>query len=468
MFQTKLRTVAALLSIAVLVGSASFVFAQDELKGKDLRWMEEDVAALITEQEIQIYQAISKDDRKLFKEIFWSRRDTNPATEDNEFEKDFERRRKEADKQFKAKGRKGYATDMGMVFLLLGEPASKDGSTWVYDANPQKGIPSGLTIKFNGTDMEKSKDVVDALALVKERHVANQMVQYIRNLEGQLLEPRKTDPNAPGSLILTALRETKTASTDVPFETSIAFFRAASGSIYIPVLYEVDGDSLTWTGDSAAITAFGLVENADGAPIYQFEEPAQISKANDGRTLYEVPVQLQPGNYKLYIGIRDNTTGTAGTKITDLVVPDYYANELVASSVLVYNQAQQVVEPAGTPGHAFQFGPVQFQPAVHFKMEDTIGVFAFIYGMGRDASGEANLTGQFIFFKDGERKGATREQPLKANAEQAIVSTEIQFVQLKNFMPGNYKLQIKVKDKILNKTLTEEVEFVLTGDAPTQ
>jgi hypothetical protein len=69
---------------------------------------------------------------------------------------------------------------------------------------------------------------------------------------------------------------------------------------------------------------------------------------------------------------------------------------------------------------------------------------------------------------DGERKGATREQPLKATEEQAIVSTEIEFSSLKNFVPGNYKLQVKIKDKILNKTLTEEVEFVLKGDSPTQ
>jgi GWxTD domain-containing protein len=468
MFQTKLRTVAALVSIAVLVGSASFVFAQDELKGKDLRWMEEDVAALITQEEINIYQAIAKDDRKLFREIFWSRRDTNPATDDNEFEKDFESRRKQADKQFKANKVKGYATDMGIVWLLLGEPASKEGSTWVYNANPDMGIPDGLTIKFNGNTMEASQDVVDALELVKQRHITNQMIQYVRNLEGKLLEPRKTDPNSPSNLILTALRETQTPSSDIPFETQIAYFRASAGSIYIPILYELDGNALTWNGDKTAITAFGMVENEQGFPIYQYEEPDEIAKANDGRTLYDVPVQLQPGKYKLYVGVRDNTTSAAGTQIIDLDVPDFYASELIASSVLVYNHAEQVVEPAGTPGHSFQFGPVQFQPADQFVMEDTIGVFAFIYGMGRDASGNADLTGQFIFTMDGERKGATREQPLKATEEQAIVSTEIEFASIKAFVPGNYKLQIKVKDKITNKTLTEEVEFVLTGNAPTQ
>ena len=59
-------------------------------------------------------------------------------------------------------------------------------------------------------------------------------------MEGRLLEPRKIDPNSPANKILTALRETKATSSDVPFETSFAFFRATEGSIYIPILYEID------------------------------------------------------------------------------------------------------------------------------------------------------------------------------------------------------------------------------------
>jgi GWxTD domain-containing protein len=469
MFQAKLRTVASLLVVAMLVGSASFMLAQEELKGKDLRWMEEDVAALITAQEVNIYRSIAKDDRKLFREIFWARRDTNPATEDVEFEKDFERRRKQADKQFKVKGRKGYATDKGIVFLLLGEPNTKEGSaqaeTWVYNPDAQRGIPEGLTIKFNGVNMEKTPEVEEAIALVRSRYIANPTMLYARNLEGRLLEPRSIDPNSPSNQILTALRETKTTSSDVPFETSISYFRASEGSIYIPIMYDLDGDSLSWNGEVTQITAFGIVETMEGNPIYQFEELATLSKVTDGRTLFELPVQLQPGKYKLYIGVRDNTSGTAGTMIQDLEVPDYYANELVVSSVVVYNSAEQVEGTPGTPGHAYQFGPVKFQPAVNFNQQDTFGIFFFVYGLGRDDGGNSDVTGQYIFYQDGERKGATKEEVLQANEEQAVGNAEIP---LSSFEPGNYKIQVKVKDKIRNKVLLEEVEFVIAGEATTQ
>jgi hypothetical protein len=230
-------------------------------------------------------------------------------------------------------------------------------------------------------------------------------------------------------------------------------------------MYEMDGDSLSWNGEITTITAFGIVENAKGTPIYQFEEPATVSKVDDGRTLFEVPIQLQPGTYKLYVGVRDNTSGTAGTKIVDLEVPDYYANELAVSSVVVYNIAEQVEGIPGTPGHAFQFGPVKFQPATNFQTQDTFGLFFFVYGMGRDEAGNANITGQYIFYKDGERKGATKEGVLQANEAQAVGNAEIP---LASFEPGKYKIQVKIKDKVRNKILLEEVEFVIGAESTTQ
>ena len=61
MFRLTFRTVAPLLLFALLFGFAGAVQAQEvnnELKGKDLRWLEEEVAPIITAEEINIYRAI--------------------------------------------------------------------------------------------------------------------------------------------------------------------------------------------------------------------------------------------------------------------------------------------------------------------------------------------------------------------------------------------------------------------------
>ena len=471
MFRLTSRTVAPLLLFALLFGFAGAVQAQDvdnELKGKDLRWLEEEVAPIITTEEIDIFRAIDKDDRKLFKEIFWSRRDPQPKTKDNEFEDTFKQRRKTAEKQYQAGGMKGYATDMGKVFILLGTPTSTEGSgpdaTWHFDPNPKAGLPDGLTLKFAGGRLEATEDVQKILELARNRLVTNPTVMYVRSMEGRLLEPRKSDPNSPANQVLTALRETKATAADVPFEATFAYFRAAAGQIYVPILYEIDDSTLTWQGDTSNVAVFGLVENTEGVPIYQFDEPTQLKKATDGRTLAEVPIQLQPGKYTLYTGVRDDQTATAGTKILELEVPDFFAGDLGMSSVVVYNHAQETAEQAGVPGHAFQFGTVKFQPAYHFTKEENIGFFFFIYGLG-SVGGAPNITGQYIFYLDGARKGATKEEPLQANEEQAVGNAEIP---LDGFEPGTYKMRIKITDHVLNKSLNEEIEFVVAGAAETQ
>jgi GWxTD domain-containing protein len=472
MFQISLRALVPSLLVVLLMGSLAAAQSDNELSKKDKKWLEEEVGAIITAHEIKIFTDIDKDDRKLFKKIFWSRRDPNPASKDNEFEKAFERNAKQADKQYKVKGMKGSATDMGKVFCLLGPPSRVEGdaqaATWVYDPNPQLGLPDGVTIQFQANRMVPSEDLEKDLERARTRNISNPTVMY-SIVEGRLLEPRGDfDPNSPANQILAALRESKATSSDVPFETTIAFFRASEGSIYIPILFEVDEASLTWQGDSADFTVFGSVENTDGFTIYQFEEPAKVKKSSDGRTLFEVPMQLVPGQYKLYLGVRDNPSATAGTQITDLEVPDYFSGELVLSSVVDYNQGKEVTEQAGTPGQAFQFGKVKFQPTRIFTKQDAIGLFFFLYGLGVDDNGKPNVTGQYVFYRGSQKKGQTGVEALPADANQSVGNAEIP-LSISNFdEPGDWRMHIIVKDKVLNKTLTTDVEFVLEGESETQ
>lgn len=474
MSQRNLRRLVPTLLVALSVGFTAAAQSDNELSKNDKKWLDQEVGALVTAQEIKIFTDIDKDDRKLFKKIFWSRRDPNPASKDNEFKKEFERRVKQANKEYKVKGMKGSATDMGKIFCLLGAPGRVEGdtqaATWVYDPNPQHGIPDGLTLQFKANRMVQTEDLDKALERAKTRNIANATVMYSRDMEGRLMEPRGSfDPASPANQILAALRETKAASLDVPFETTIAFFRASEGSIYIPIQFEVDEAPLTWQGDSTDLTVFGSVENTDGFTIYQFEEPAKVSKTNDGRTLFEVPVQLMPGRYKLYLGVRDNPSSTAGTQITDIEVPDYFSGDLVMSTVVLFNKDERVKEPPGTPGHAFQLGANKFQPTRKFSKKDSLNLVFHVYGIGVDASGKSNITGQQIFSRNGKLKGKTSDNPLQVTPDGLAGGQASIALNLPNFdQPGKWKVQVKVTDHILSKTLTQDVEFVLEGETVIQ
>ena len=76
----------------MLLGLALALGAQ-ELDKDDEGWLEREVAAIITQEETELFRSLSRDeDRDLFRDIFWSRRDPTPGTSENEFQRDYEER----------------------------------------------------------------------------------------------------------------------------------------------------------------------------------------------------------------------------------------------------------------------------------------------------------------------------------------------------------------------------------------
>ena len=514
MFNRRLRA----LAFFSLIGFAATGLAQDKLSKGDKKWLEKEVAPIITKQEIAMFQQISKDDRKLFKELFWMRRDYDRGTQENEFRKGYEARVGAADKNFKTRGTKGSESDMGKIFLLIGTPSQQqrggsadtgglespdtgggggpggadpggggpggaepgggntgfsenrgrgDSSrtTWVYDPNPQLGIPDGLTVEFRrqaqfGFRLANESDVAERLERIKERLITNPGINYARDEKGRLRKPDdRFDPNSPAKLLLASLRETGEISTDIGFAVKPIFFQSDDGQIFIPV------DVVISEGLSTEnVTVFGSVENADGFEIYQFEEPATVSKTKEGKHAYELPLQFPPGLYTLYIGLLDESQ-VHGTQIIDLEVPDFDSGEFNISSMLLFSTAEQTGDELAQFGNAFLLGGYHFTPKremVYTTKEQFSGVFnAYNFGVEGD---KPQLTVQVRFFKDGQNRGSTQEEPfMLQNAEMALTIFDIP-LDIPNFKdPGAYQIEVHVMDKVKGERLKEEFEIVIEG-----
>jgi GWxTD domain-containing protein len=506
---------AASLAAVALASAAWAALAQEKLNKADKNWMDNEVGAIITAQEKATFQEINKDDRKLFKELFWMRRDFNPMTSENEFQKDYQVRLKAADENFKGRGQKGSESDPGRIFLLLGapsrqergsrestgggatdRPASQTGGadpgtgeepggaapgladfgggggdsqflTWIYDPNPDLGIPNGLTVQFRqqsefGYRLVSNDELSKQLERVKERLVSNPSVNYARDENGRLRKAdAKFDPNSPAKLALKSLRETGATSDAISFDVNPAFFRATAGQIYIPL------DFVIASGLNASeATVFGAVDNADGITVFQFEEKSSIEKDAAGKLTWEMPVQLQPGLYTLYVGIMDEASSVHGSKVVDLDVPDLSTGELAISSILMFSEGKQVGEAMGSPGKAFLLGGYHFTPKremVYTQKDQLAGVFyAYNYGVAGD---KPNLTYQVTFFKEAERRGSTKEEGFMLQTpEMALTIFDIS-LNLPNFKdPGSYKIAVKITDHVSGKTITKEIPFEMRAE----
>ena len=527
MLHKKLWIVSGYFILTVAIGSTAV--AMDKLSRGDKRGFEKEVSAIITAQEIETFSNISREDRKLFKELFWARRDPNPSTPNNEFRAIYEARVKQANQTFKQRRKKGSETDMGQIILLLGPPterqrgdsrrsgggnminagrsdgrnagtaprAGDDGGTsggggggganfdrnsggrggrsmvWMYDPMPPLGLPDGLNIEFRmrpqlGLRVVETQELRETLDRVKTRLIANPSINYARNKDGRLRELEDLyDPNSPAKLILQALRDTRTERTDIELQSHFSHFKSITGETYIPVLVETDARQLTWQKDQTNTTIFYVVEDVDGFPLYQNEETYSLTRVGD-KAVLELPIDLAPGQYTVYMGIRDNVTEKVGTQISSLEVPRYSDDELKISSVLMFTEGKPIEDFVSRTGQAFLVGGYHWNPKLgkNYKQTDSILAVFHVYGYGleRNLDGisreEApDITMQFAFNKDGKKLGQTTASPPQTVSVEMVIG--VMQIPLASFEPGNYTVDMIIKDKVKDVSLTESIDFII-------
>ena len=109
-----------------LVLSPTLVRAQDPETDHFRKWLREDVLYLITPQEADVFLELSTDQEKeLFIEQFWIRRDSDPRTSANEYKEEHYRRIAYSNDNFTS-GLPGWKTDRGMVYIKYGEPHRRE------------------------------------------------------------------------------------------------------------------------------------------------------------------------------------------------------------------------------------------------------------------------------------------------------------------------------------------------------
>ena len=106
--------------------------AYPEIRSRDLPerfrvWLEEEVVWIITEPERDIFLRLDSDEKRdRFIEAFWTRRDPTPGTPRNEYLPIHYERLAYATRQFgRVSPGPGWRTDMGRIYVLLGEPQTR-------------------------------------------------------------------------------------------------------------------------------------------------------------------------------------------------------------------------------------------------------------------------------------------------------------------------------------------------------
>jgi len=131
-----------------------------QLPPKYRKWLEEEVVYIITPTERKVFLQLQNDrEREVFIKSFWSQRDPNPHTEENEFQIEHQRRLQYAkDHLGRGTPTAGWRTDMGRVYIILGEPNSIERYEnmtqvypliiWFYQGLVKYGLPHAFSVAF--------------------------------------------------------------------------------------------------------------------------------------------------------------------------------------------------------------------------------------------------------------------------------------------------------------------------------
>jgi len=224
---------------------------------------------------------------------------------------------------------------------------------------------------------------------------------------------------------------------------------------------------------------------ASSGPSYPFEDVSFLDlKPTPGQPLRILRgVAVPGGSYDLYVVMRERVaaggTPKAAVLKQPLEVPNYTSGEFATSSVLLAERVDQLSTPV-TPEqqserpYAFGQQEVIVSPDHKFKKDQELIVLFQIYNPAI-ADKKFNIESTYTFYQqgpDGEKKfNSTEPQTFTPEsmgaafdpgaAEQSIQAG--QGIPLKSFPEGNYRLEIKVVDKLANpaKTLTQNVNFTV-------
>ena len=495
-----------------------------ELKGVYKKWINNDVAYIITKDEKKAFNQLKTDEeRENFIENFWRRRDPNPDTEENEYREEYYERIAYANEHF-ASGIPGWRTDRGRTYIAHGKPDSVEshpsggsydrpsyeggGSTTTYPFEVWfyrhlDGVGDGLEIEFvdpTGTGeyrLARNANEKDALLTVpgaglttaeqlglgskgdrisgigdSGRNFGRAQDQPFERL--RVLTELQRPPQVKFS-DLQALAGGDSGTIDnnpLDFDMQVDFFRQSDERIIATFTVQTENKELVFENvgglPTAKMNVFGRITAVSGKRSGIFEDSVttsatgeELAEAKDRKSVYQTAVALTPGTYKVDVVVRDVVSGNKGVVSKGFTVPKYDVKKLSTSTLILASTLRSTNER--DIGGRFVIGNAKVIPNLSgiYKKGQQVGIYLQVYNAEIDQTTlRPAVEVEYILMKGGKE---VLRQPEKWEG----LSDSGQRLTLARLLPtdqmplGNYEIKIKIKDRVGGQTLEPAGTFTI-------
>ena len=441
----KMRQHPSLLSLLLLIiaslSSPGQALAKENEKNRDTsavqreeaedyyqRWLNQDVTYIISDEEESVFKSLtSPEEKELFIEQFWRRRDPDLRTSINEFKEEHYRRIAYVNERFYA-GKPGWKTDRGMIYILHGPPHEIEsyvtggnynrpfneggGQTVVHPMEVWRyrhleGVGDDIVLEFvdrtyTGTYklilFPDEKDALlhfDGYGLTMSEQLGISDKQHRPSLIGgrsTAYENRLHNNNpfrryeifsrvmVPKKIKYKDLKElvkVEVGYSNLPFRVRSDYFKLNDGQVLVPVTVEIRNRFLSFEPDgevhSARVGLYGVVTSLSNKFIEEFDQdlvisfgPDRLMRGLEGRATYQKVLLLDSGTrYKLDLIMKDLSSNNIGAVKHGIIPPPSMREreKLSSSSMLLSNHLQELPE-APARDQMFVLGDVKIRPSI--------------------------------------------------------------------------------------------------------
>ncbi len=262
----------------------------------------------------------------------------------------------------------------------------------------------------------------------------------------------------------------------LPYTVDLSYVRITDASVLTGVTVQIENQDLMFKEQDglhkAVVNIYGRVTTMTRRVETYFEDTVSINTTGDRlqsesarSSIYNKPMPLAPGKYRLELVIKDVIGETMSTYRTALNVPQFPEEELGMSTLILADKIERVPTRSLGAGQ-FVLGASKVRPRINkeFKKDERMGIFLEVYNLGEPDDGEGPPDGEVTY--QITKAGAPddllldfTEQFSEIRGSSSLQVTIEKLLPLSNLDPGDYQLTLKIKDRIRAETLTPTARF---------
>lgn len=507
-----------LLSAALLLPAPQRKKSPKDLPNQYRKWLEEEVVYIITPKEKDVFLQLETDrEREIFIEAFWKHRDPDLNTPENEFKKEHYRRINYANQWFGREGPgRGWRSDMGRIYIILGEPHYVDRYEnvtevhptiiWFYQGlieyglpnsfyvvffkktgigeyelySPVKFGPQSLLVHYNGDPADYISAYSQLMGI--EPSIAEVSMSLLPGESGQLVSPSlaselligKKIPSAPYQQVNDTYAEKLLAYKDIievdytanyiDNDAYTEIIRDKSGAAFVHYLIEPKRLTFEQIGNKfkTHLEINGRVSDFQGNTVYQYElsvpiefDQEQLNNIRAKSFSFQDMFPLIEGHYKLNVLLKNAVSKEFTSMERDISVSP--PSSLQISPLLLANKIVKNSEYRGK-NKPFLIGDLQLVPSPRndFAPGDRLYLYFQILGLTEELKESGFL--EYSILKEGE-KVLSLSRNIKDCPDKMNFFEEFSLADLSS---AYYKMRVSLFDKDKKEVLFEQSDFFIS------